>query len=133
MAIVEDLSTAKPTAAQLLGKDLVLWRDGQGSWQAHEDVCPHRCSRGAAVFVCVPESMARGQLCSQVQVQCWASSAHRCRQLGVGSACRHSMGLAALIDMAVLSGTAQEWQRCLAAHWGRLQADILGLVSTLTP
>ena len=54
MAIVEDLSTVKPMAAQLLGKDLVLWRDGQGSWQAHEDVCPHRCSVVAAVFVGCP-------------------------------------------------------------------------------
>ena len=60
MAIVEDLSTTRPTAAQLLGKDLVLWRDGQGSWQAHEDVCPHRCSMGAAESVCALAGCSRG-------------------------------------------------------------------------
>lgn len=24
------------------GKDLVLWRDGGGTWRAFEDACPHR-------------------------------------------------------------------------------------------
>ena len=86
MAIVEDLSTAKPTAAQLLGKDLVLWRDGQGSWQAHEDVCPHRCSVGVAMF----GHAARGQQWSQVQY--WASIAHRYRQHRGGSAWQQTGG-----------------------------------------
>lgn len=36
----------RPVAAQLLGEDLVLWRDAQGSVQAFADHCPHR---GAAL------------------------------------------------------------------------------------
>ena len=132
MAIVEDLSTETPRAAQLLGKDLVLWRDGQGSWQAHEDVCPHRCSMGPAVFVCALHGIARGQRCPQVQVQHWAGSAHRHRQHRVSSACRLSLGLAALVGTAVLKGTTQKWQRCLAAGCGQLQTKIPRAVSTST-
>ncbi|CAM9198298.1 unnamed protein product, partial [Sphacelaria rigidula] len=29
---------------QLLGKNLVLWRDGQGEWACFEDRCPHRAA-----------------------------------------------------------------------------------------
>ena len=55
------------------------------------------CSWGAL------ERIARGQLCSQVQVHHWACSAHRYRQHRVGSAA---------------------WQRCLGADWGRLQTSV---------
>ena len=40
---VEDLLDPKrPNAIQLLGRDLVLWKDGEGMWRCAEDVCPHR-------------------------------------------------------------------------------------------
>eukprot|EP00884_Botryococcus_braunii_P002002 jgi/Botrbrau1/11802/Bobra.0224s0008.2 len=42
IAVVSDLDPSVPWGTKLLGKDLVLWRDGQGLWQALEDLCPHR-------------------------------------------------------------------------------------------
>jgi len=42
LAAVDDLDATRPHAAQLLGRRLVLWRDGGGDWRAFEDLCPHR-------------------------------------------------------------------------------------------
>ncbi|CAI5956620.1 unnamed protein product [Closterium sp. NIES-64] len=42
VALIEDLDPSRPTAFQLLGRDLVIWRDSQGIWRAHADRCPHR-------------------------------------------------------------------------------------------
>lgn len=42
LAVVDYLDPSRPHAVQLLGKDLVLWRDGTGTWQCFEDACPHR-------------------------------------------------------------------------------------------
>lgn len=42
LAVVEFLEPGKPHAMQLLGKDIVLWRDGSGKWCCFEDFCPHR-------------------------------------------------------------------------------------------
>eukprot|EP00882_Tetradesmus_deserticola_P029936 GHRQ01033572.1.p1 GENE.GHRQ01033572.1~~GHRQ01033572.1.p1 ORF type:complete len:304 (+),score=124.47 GHRQ01033572.1:348-1259(+) len=42
VAIVSQLHEARPTATQLLGMDMVIWRDGNGSWVVFEDRCPHR-------------------------------------------------------------------------------------------
>ncbi|MEQ8538987.1 MAG: Rieske 2Fe-2S domain-containing protein [Coleofasciculus sp. D1-CHI-01] len=42
MAVVEFLDPSRPHPIQLLGKDLVLWRDGSGQWRCFEDACPHR-------------------------------------------------------------------------------------------
>lgn len=36
-----DLDPAKPHAVNLLGKELVVWNDGQ-QWRCFEDLCPHR-------------------------------------------------------------------------------------------
>eukprot|EP01024_Parvocaulis_polyphysoides_P016519 TRINITY_DN1735_c0_g1_i3.p1 TRINITY_DN1735_c0_g1~~TRINITY_DN1735_c0_g1_i3.p1 ORF type:complete len:531 (-),score=54.14 TRINITY_DN1735_c0_g1_i3:186-1778(-) len=36
------LDPTRPTGIQLLGKDLVIWRDGGGNWVCFEDQCPHR-------------------------------------------------------------------------------------------
>eukprot|EP00775_Hariotina_reticulata_P005511 gene5511-5747_t len=36
------LPADRPTANQLLGLPLVLWKDGHGQWQCFEDRCPHR-------------------------------------------------------------------------------------------
>ena len=42
VAAVEFLDANKPHAIQLLGKDLVLWRDSVGKWRCFADLCPHR-------------------------------------------------------------------------------------------
>lgn len=42
MAVLEDLEPAKPTRVKLLGREFVLWRDGEGEWRAFENLCPHR-------------------------------------------------------------------------------------------
>ena len=43
VAFLRDLDRSRPTAFTLLGNDLVLWWDrAANSWQAFEDVCPHR-------------------------------------------------------------------------------------------
>jgi phenylpropionate dioxygenase-like ring-hydroxylating dioxygenase large terminal subunit len=41
VAVVEFLDPSRPHAMQLLGKDIVLWRDGSGKWRCFEDFCPH--------------------------------------------------------------------------------------------
>eukprot|EP00878_Enallax_costatus_P015125 GHUV01015837.1.p1 GENE.GHUV01015837.1~~GHUV01015837.1.p1 ORF type:complete len:282 (+),score=35.19 GHUV01015837.1:152-997(+) len=41
---LDQIDPSKPHAVELLGKQLVLWCDGQGDWQAMEDACPHRCA-----------------------------------------------------------------------------------------
>ncbi|WIA38769.1 hypothetical protein OEZ86_002061 [Tetradesmus obliquus] len=42
VAPLAQLDPSKPTAVQLLGLDLVLWRDAEGQWRAFRDACPHR-------------------------------------------------------------------------------------------
>ncbi|MDJ0744449.1 MAG: Rieske 2Fe-2S domain-containing protein [Xenococcaceae cyanobacterium MO_167.B27] len=42
VAVVEFLAPSRPHGIQLLGKELVLWRDGSGKWRCFEDFCPHR-------------------------------------------------------------------------------------------
>ena len=42
VAVIECLDPSKPHSIQLLGKNLVLWRDKQGKWNCFEDLCPHR-------------------------------------------------------------------------------------------
>lgn len=42
LAYEGDLDPTRPHPVQLLGKDLVLWRDGEGAWHCFEDLCPHR-------------------------------------------------------------------------------------------
>jgi len=42
VAVVDFLDPSRPHAMQLLGKDIVLWRDGSGKWRCFEDCCPHR-------------------------------------------------------------------------------------------
>jgi phenylpropionate dioxygenase-like ring-hydroxylating dioxygenase large terminal subunit len=39
---VENLDPKVPHPVELLGKRLVLWRDGAGEWRCFEDKCPHR-------------------------------------------------------------------------------------------
>lgn len=42
VAVVEFLDPDKPHSFQLLGKNVVLWRDGSQQWQCFDDACPHR-------------------------------------------------------------------------------------------
>ncbi|MGB3558188.1 MAG: Rieske 2Fe-2S domain-containing protein [Geitlerinemataceae cyanobacterium] len=42
LAVVDFLDPTRPHSIQLLGKDLVLWRDGSGKWRCFDDACPHR-------------------------------------------------------------------------------------------
>ena len=42
VAVVEFLNPSRPHGIQLLGKELVLWRDGSSKWRCFEDFCPHR-------------------------------------------------------------------------------------------
>lgn len=42
VAVIEFLDPSKPHAFQLLGKNVVLWQDGQQQWHCFEDACPHR-------------------------------------------------------------------------------------------
>ncbi|KAF6264884.1 hypothetical protein COO60DRAFT_1698021 [Scenedesmus sp. NREL 46B-D3] len=39
---LESADPSRPHAVELLGRQLVLWRDGQGTWQCMQDACPHR-------------------------------------------------------------------------------------------
>ncbi|CAM9329150.1 unnamed protein product, partial [Ectocarpus sp. 12 AP-2014] len=34
----------QPLSFQLLGKDLVVWRNNEGRWSAFDDRCPHRAA-----------------------------------------------------------------------------------------
>lgn len=42
VAVVEFLDPKRPHAIQLLGKELVMWRDQLGEWHCFENRCPHR-------------------------------------------------------------------------------------------
>lgn len=42
VAVADHLDVSHPHALQLLGKDLVLWRDEQKQWRCFDDACPHR-------------------------------------------------------------------------------------------
>ncbi|MDJ0520123.1 MAG: Rieske 2Fe-2S domain-containing protein [Trichodesmium sp. MO_231.B1] len=42
VAVVDHTDPSRPYPFQLLGKNLVLWRDNTGKWSCFEDVCPHR-------------------------------------------------------------------------------------------
>eukprot|EP00271_Cylindrocystis_brebissonii_P020544 TRINITY_DN684_c0_g1_i1.p1 TRINITY_DN684_c0_g1~~TRINITY_DN684_c0_g1_i1.p1 ORF type:complete len:600 (-),score=63.64 TRINITY_DN684_c0_g1_i1:1578-3377(-) len=59
VALLEDLDGSRPTSFQLLGIDLVLWKDPSGSWRAFKDLCPHRLA-----------PLSEGRLDSDGQLQC---------------------------------------------------------------
>ena len=42
VAVIDLLDTTKPHPTQLLGVDIVVWKDGDGKWSVFEDKCPHR-------------------------------------------------------------------------------------------
>lgn len=42
VSLIEDLDPSVPTPFQLLGRELVVWKDPQGEWRVFLDKCPHR-------------------------------------------------------------------------------------------
>ncbi|CAN6487421.1 unnamed protein product [Victoria cruziana] len=42
VSLIEDLDSRIPTPFQLLGREIVIWKDREGNWVAFEDKCPHR-------------------------------------------------------------------------------------------
>ncbi len=42
MSVMSALSTDKPNAQHLLGKELVVWRTDEGEWVCMNDQCSHR-------------------------------------------------------------------------------------------
>ncbi|CAM6111882.1 unnamed protein product [Calypogeia fissa] len=42
VSLVEDLEPDVPTPFQVLGREIVLWKDKEGIWRAFVDKCPHR-------------------------------------------------------------------------------------------
>jgi pheophorbide a oxygenase len=42
VSLIEDLDASVPTPFQLLGRELVVWKDSQGEWRVFLDKCPHR-------------------------------------------------------------------------------------------
>lgn len=46
MQVSATTDPSKPHAIELLGMQLVLWRDAAGQWHCMEDACPHRCVEG---------------------------------------------------------------------------------------
>ena len=42
VAVIDLLDTSKPHPTTLLGKDVVVWKDGYDKWNVFEDKCPHR-------------------------------------------------------------------------------------------
>ena len=58
LAITDHLPTDRPTAHKLMGKELVVWRDGQGDWSVMEDSCPHRWGATAVLLSVEPVASA---------------------------------------------------------------------------
>ncbi len=42
VAVIDLLDPQKPHPTQLLGVDIVVWRNGDNKWSVFEDKCPHR-------------------------------------------------------------------------------------------
>lgn len=42
VSLIEDLDPSVPTPFQLLGRELVVWKDPQSQWRVFLDKCPHR-------------------------------------------------------------------------------------------
>jgi phenylpropionate dioxygenase-like ring-hydroxylating dioxygenase large terminal subunit len=39
---VDSLPDDRPWSVKVLGRDLVVWKDGNGEWRVFDDACPHR-------------------------------------------------------------------------------------------
>ncbi|XP_073394768.1 pheophorbide a oxygenase, chloroplastic isoform X2 [Physcomitrium patens] len=71
VSLIEDLDPSVPTPFQLLGRELVVWKDPQGEWRVFLDKCPHRlaplsCSyhgwafKGDGSCSAIPQAAASG-------------------------------------------------------------------------
>lgn len=59
VAAMSALKPDKPNAVQLLGMNLVVWKDKQGTWRCFEDLCPHRLA-----------PLSEGRIHESGQLQC---------------------------------------------------------------
>ena len=51
VSLIEDLDPNRPTPFQLLGRDIVLWKDkSTAEWVAFDDKCPHRLAPLSVIF-----------------------------------------------------------------------------------
>jgi phenylpropionate dioxygenase-like ring-hydroxylating dioxygenase large terminal subunit len=39
---IEALPEDRPWGVTILGRELVVWKDGEGEWRVFDDSCPHR-------------------------------------------------------------------------------------------
>ncbi|PSC68584.1 (2Fe-2S)-binding [Micractinium conductrix] len=44
LTALDYLDPSRPAQLKVLGYDLVVWRDGSGTWRAFRDACPHRAA-----------------------------------------------------------------------------------------
>lgn len=52
VSLIEDLDPSVPTPFQLLGRELVVWKDPQGQWRVFLDKCPHRLAPLSVRAIC---------------------------------------------------------------------------------
>ena len=57
VSLIEDLDPSVPTPFQLLGRELVIWKDPQGEWRVFLDKCPHRLAPLSVSFVVSSRSL----------------------------------------------------------------------------
>ena len=58
----------KPLGMTRMGRDIVLWRDGEGQVRGALDVCPHAAPACLPGTTCAPTSRGSGSRCSP---GCW--------------------------------------------------------------
>lgn len=66
VSTIEDLDPSVPTPFQLLGRELVVWKDNQGEWRVFVDKCPHRLAPLSVSF------RNRGNLCHSYSHLCFS-------------------------------------------------------------
>ncbi len=54
VSLIQDLEPSAPTSFQLLGRELVVWKDRQGEWRVFVDKCPHRLAPLSVLFLLLP-------------------------------------------------------------------------------
>jgi len=52
--VLDHIDSSRPHAIELLGKQLVLWKDVSGGWNCFDDSCPHRCLSKAISYLMEP-------------------------------------------------------------------------------
>ncbi len=91
VSLIQDLDPSAPTSFQLLGRELVVWKDRQGEWRVFVDKCPHRLAPLSVRFTSPPSSFLSclcfqtldpksGSLC-WLLLQCFQSRSRHPRHL----------------------------------------------------